>query len=57
MANGKVEGIVGDTRRNFMVPIPRCASWEAFNADLEAQCRTRQNDMPHVVTRRRSANG
>ncbi|MDZ4138566.1 MAG: IS21 family transposase [Erythrobacter sp.] len=42
---GKVEGIVGYARRNFMVPIPRCASWEAFNADLEAQCRTRQNDI------------
>ena len=42
---GKVEGIVGYARRNFMVPIPRSASWEAVNADLEAQCRTRQNDI------------
>ena len=45
MANGKIEGIVGYTRRNFMVPIPRCASWDSFNADLEAQCCTRQNDI------------
>lgn len=42
---GKVEGIVGYTRRNFMVPIPRFASWEEFNADLEAQCRKRQNNI------------
>ena len=28
-----------------MVPIPRFASWEAFNAYLEAQCRKRQNDI------------
>ena len=42
---GKVEGIVGYARRNFMVPIPRSASWEAVNADLEAQCRKRQNDI------------
>ena len=42
---GKVEGIVGYARRNFMVPIPRCASWEAFNADLEVQCLKRQNDI------------
>jgi len=25
---GKVEGLVGYSRRNFMVPIPRAASWE-----------------------------
>ena len=42
---GKVEGIVGYARRNFIVPVPRFASWEAFNADLEAQCRNRQNDI------------
>ena len=42
---GSVEGIVGFTRRNHMVPIPRCASWEAFNADLEVQCRKRQSDI------------
>jgi transposase len=36
---GKVEGLVGYARRNFMVPIPRFPSWEAFNAYLEAKCR------------------
>jgi len=29
--------------RNFMVPIPRFASWVEFNAELEAQCDKRQN--------------
>ena len=31
---GKVEGLVGDVRRNCFVPIPRVASWDALNADL-----------------------
>lgn len=39
---GKVEGLVGYARRNFMVPIPRFSSWEALNAHLEEQCRTRR---------------
>ncbi|KUF08633.1 hypothetical protein AVJ23_21795 [Pseudoponticoccus marisrubri] len=26
-----------------MVPVPRFATWDAFNADLEAQCRKRQS--------------
>jgi len=39
---GKVEGLVGYARRNFMVPIPRFATWDAFNADLEQQCRKRR---------------
>lgn len=44
---GKVnaEGLVGYSRRNFMVPIPRFASWEAFNADLEVRCRKRRRDV------------
>ena len=42
---GSVEGLVGFARRNFMVPIPRFASWEDFNAYLEGQCRKRQNDI------------
>jgi transposase len=42
---GNAEGLVGFSRRNFMVPIPRFATWEAFNAHLEAQCRKRQNDV------------
>jgi len=39
---GKVEGLVGYARRNFMVPVPRFASWDAFNAHLEAACRKRR---------------
>jgi transposase len=42
---GSVEGLVGYSRRNFMVPIPRFATWDAFNAHLEAQCRKRQADV------------
>lgn len=40
---GKVEGMVGYTRRNFMVPIPRFASFEAFNDYLEQECLKRQS--------------
>jgi transposase len=40
---GKVEGLVGYVRRNFMVPIPRVNSWEELNAHLEAQCRQRRS--------------
>jgi transposase len=39
---GKVEGLVGYARRNFMVPVPRVSSWEALNAHLEEQCRKRR---------------
>ena len=39
---GKVEGLVGYARRNFFVPIPRVASWDVLNADLERQCRERR---------------
>ena len=39
---GKVEGLVGYARRNFFVPVPRVASWDALNADLEHQCRARR---------------
>ena len=42
---GKVEGLVGYGRRNFMVPMPRFATWDAFNAYLEEQCRKRQADV------------
>ena len=34
---GKVEGLVGYARRNFMVPIPRVNSWDELNAHLEAR--------------------
>jgi len=39
---GKVEGLVGYARRNFMVPIPRANSWEDLNSYLEEQCRRRR---------------
>ena len=42
---GNVEGVVGLARRNFMTPIPRHQSWDAFNASLEAACRKRQDDV------------
>jgi len=41
---GKVEGLVGYARRNFMVPIPHFESYAAFNAHLEACCRQRLTD-------------
>jgi transposase len=39
---GKVEGLVGYARRNFMVPIPRVNSWDDLNTHLEVQCRKRR---------------
>jgi hypothetical protein len=42
---GSVEGIVGWARRNFMVPLPRFATWDDFNAWLEEQCRKRHADI------------
>ena len=42
---GSVEGIVGWARRNFMVPLPRFATWDDFNAWLEEQCRRRHTDI------------
>ena len=41
---GKVEGLVGFSRRNFMVPIPRFPSYESLNAHLERCCRKRQEE-------------
>ena len=40
-----VEGVVGYARRNFMTPLPRFASWDAFNGHLEEQCRNRQGNV------------
>jgi hypothetical protein len=37
-----VEGLVGYARRNFMVPRPRFATWEAFNAHLLVQSQKRR---------------
>ncbi len=42
---GNVEGVVGLVRRNFMVPLPRFESWDAFNADLLRHCHGRGADI------------
>ena len=41
---GKVEGLVGYARRNFLVPIPVFASFEALNAHLLDCCLKRMGD-------------
>jgi transposase len=41
---GKVEGLVGYARRNFLVPIPMFGSFEALNAHLLESCRKRLAD-------------
>jgi transposase len=41
---GKVEGLVGYARRNFLVPIPVFESFEALNAHLLECCRRRMTD-------------
>ena len=40
---GKVEGMVGYVRRNFLVPIPSFESFDALNAHLEAHCLERMD--------------
>ena len=39
---GKVAGLLGYARRNFMVPVPRCVRWEELNTGLLEQCRKRR---------------
>jgi hypothetical protein len=41
---GKVEGLIGYARRNFLVPVPRVASFAALNAQLLDRCRHRLGD-------------
>ena len=41
---GKVEGLVGYARRNFMVPVPVFDNFAALNADLAARCRKRMGE-------------
>jgi transposase len=41
---GKVEGLVGFARRNFMVPVPAFESFEALNAHLAECCRKRMSE-------------
>jgi transposase len=38
---GKVEGLVGLIRRNYLVPVPHVASFAALNEQLLADCRRR----------------
>ena len=40
---GKVEGMVGYVRRNFLVPVPSYESFEALNAHLEEKCLERMD--------------
>ena len=40
---GKVEGLVGYMRRNFLVPVPAFESFEALNAYLEKRCLARMD--------------
>ena len=40
---GKVEGMVGYTRRNFLVPVPSFESFDALNAYLERRCLARMD--------------
>jgi transposase len=41
---GKVEGLVGYARRNFLVPIPRVTNFAELNARLLEGCRRRWSD-------------
>jgi transposase len=43
---GKVEGLVGFARRNFLVPVPVFADFEGLNAHLLDSCRKRLADRP-----------
>jgi hypothetical protein len=49
---GKVENLVGYARRNFMVPIPRAANWEALNEQFvrDAMARRAQRLRGHRET-------
>jgi transposase len=40
---GNVEGLVGYARRNFLVPVPRAASWEELNELLRQRCQARRS--------------
>ena len=42
---GKVEGMVGYVRRNFLVPIPSFESFAALNGHLEPRCLERMDTM------------
>ncbi len=42
---GNVEGVIGFGRRNYLVPMPRFASFDDLNAWLEEQCLKRQDEV------------
>ena len=44
---GNVEGLVGYARRNFMVPVPECASWKELNEHLLEKCQLRLDKRVH----------
>src|SRR3712207_7361198 len=48
---GKVEGLVGYARRNFLVPVPRVESFAALNAHLEARCRRSEEHTSELQSR------
>ena len=54
---GKVEGMVGYVRRNFLVPIPSFESFQALNAHLEQRCPGAHGRRAGGDTRRPSASG
>ena len=41
---GQGRDLVGYARRNYLVPLPRAATFEELNAQLEARCRRRFDD-------------
>jgi len=41
---GKVEGLVGYARRNYLVPVPTAATYDELNARLLEHCRRRLDD-------------
>ena len=47
---GKVEGLVGFARRNFMVPVPVFESFAALNAHLAECCRKRLGEVLRAET-------
>jgi transposase len=46
---GSVENLVGDARRNYLVPLPEGTDLEAINADLRANCLA---DQQRIMARR-----
>ena len=55
---GKVEGMVGYVRRNFLVPIPSFESFAALNAHLERRCLERMGrHAPGPLREHRAADG